>query len=126
VPKGRFPKTIAAGDHDGMTIFDPVALVDIERYQKIAIHAQTPDTVYPPAAELAAARNAGFLRDCLRRITRVDFADPQSRLAYARAEHGALAVLDAAAFAAVLAEAPTRAVFAAIAPDLVATNEAPA
>jgi hypothetical protein len=62
VPRGSFPKTIARGDRGGMVIYDPVALVDIERYQKIDIHAGSPAEVYPPAADLAAAANCGFLR----------------------------------------------------------------
>ncbi|MDP2133344.1 MAG: zeta toxin family protein, partial [Sulfuritalea sp.] len=84
VPKGTFPKTIASGDRSGMTLYDPVALIDIERYQKINIHAGAPDEVYPPAAEMAVAANCGFLRECVRRIGTIDFVERGSGIAYLR------------------------------------------
>lgn len=99
VPKGTFPQTIARGDRHGMVIFDPLAFVDIERYQKIDIHAGAPEQIYPPAAELAVAANCSFLRECVRRMAKVDFVDRDSGIVYLRALRGSFEVLDAALLA---------------------------
>ena len=66
VPRGTFPKTIARGDRGAMVIYDPVAFIDIERYQKIDINAASPEAVYPSAAEMTVAANSGFLKECVR------------------------------------------------------------
>ncbi len=116
VPKGSFPKTIARGDRDGMVIYDPAALVDIERYQKIDIHARSPQEVYPPAAEMAVAANCGFLRECVRRIATLEFVERSSGIAYLRAQQGSFAVLDAVVLARVLGEPEVAAALGEIAP----------
>ncbi len=116
VPKGTFPKTIARGDRKGMVIYDPVALVDIERYQKIDIHARSPQEVYPPAAEMAVAANCGFLRECVRRIATLEFVERSSGIAYLRAQQGSFAVLDAVVLARVLGEPEVAAALGEIAP----------
>jgi len=120
VPKGTFPKTIASGDRGGMVIYDPVALVDIERYQKINIHAGAPDEVYPPAAEMAVAANCGFLRECVRRIGTIDFVERSSGRSYLRARQGSFEVLDAALLAKLLGEPEVAAALREIAPRIVA------
>ncbi len=99
VPRGSFPRTIARGDREGMAIYDPLAFIDIERYQKIDIHAGAPEEIYPPSTDLAVAANCGFLRDCVRRIAKVDFVDRASGIAYLRARQGQFEVLDAALLA---------------------------
>ena len=118
VPKGTFPQTIARGDRGGMIIFDPLALIDIERYQKINIHATSPQEVYPPAAKMAVAENTGFLKECLRRIANIDFVDRASGLAYLRARQGEFHVLDAAVLAQVLQEQEIADVLSEIAPGI--------
>jgi hypothetical protein len=120
VPKGAFPKTIAAGDQGEMTIRDLAAFVDIERYQKIDIGATTPGAVYPPAPATEVARNCGFLKECFRRIARVDLVEPATGCAYARARHGAFELLDAAALARMLDDAQIAAILNEVAPRLVA------
>lgn len=118
VPKGTFPQTIARGDRNRMVIYDPVALVDIERYQKVDIHAGAPAQIYPPAAELAVAANCGFLRECVRRIAKVDFVDRDSGTAYLRALHGSFEVLDAAVLATARSAPEVAAALDEIAPTL--------
>lgn len=120
VPKGTFPKTIASGDRSGMFLYDPVALVDIERYQKINIHAGAPDQVYPPAVEMAVAANCGFLRECVRRIGTIDFVERGSGRSYLRARQGSFEVLDAALLARVMGEPEVAAALREIAPRIVA------
>ena len=115
---GKVPKTIARGDRDGMLIYDPVALVDIERYQKVDIHARSPQEVYPPAAEMAVAANCGFLRECVRRIPRIEFVEPDSGLAYLRIKRDDYEILDPAALARMLGNAELAAALAAMAPGI--------
>lgn len=118
VPRGTFPKTIARGDRSGMTLYDPVAFIDIERYQKIDIHAGSAAEVYPPAAEMAAAANCGFLRECVRRIPRIELVEPGSGLAYLRISRDGVDILDAAALARALGNAQLAAALAALAPGV--------
>jgi hypothetical protein len=73
-----------------------LSLIDIERYQKINIHASSPADVYPPAAELAVERNAGFLREILRRFPRIDLVDHDAATPYARRQGATVELLDAA------------------------------
>ncbi len=118
VPKGTFPRTIARGDRSGMVIYDPLVMVDIERYQKVDIHADAPDKVYSPAADLTVAANSGFLRECVRRIPRIELVEPDSGLAYLRISRDGVDILDAAALARALGKAELAAALAAMAPGL--------
>jgi hypothetical protein len=119
VPKGSFPRTVARGDRDGMVIYDPVTLVDIERYQKINIHADSPAEVYPAAAEMAVAANCGFLLECVRRIPRIELVEPESGLAYLRIRRDGVEILDAAVLARAFGNAELAAALAAMAPGIV-------
>ena len=114
VPKGTFPRTIASGDRSGMIVYDPVALIDIERYQKINIHARSPQEVYPSAAEMAVAANCGFLKECVRRIGTIEFVDRDSGTAYLRAQQGSFEVVDAALLARATSEPELAAALAEI------------
>jgi hypothetical protein len=116
VPRGSFPKTIARGDRGGMLIYDPLAFIDIERYQKVDIHAATPEEIYPPAADLAIAANCGFLRECVRRMASVEFVDRDSGIAYLLVRRGSVEVLDAALLARVASEPDVAAALREIAP----------
>jgi hypothetical protein len=118
VPKGTFPTTIASGSQTEMTIYDPVGFIDIERYQKINIHARSRDQVYPPPPVLAVAKNAGFLKECIRQIAVVNFVDRASDLPYLRTRQGRFEVVDASALAGVLADEEVSAVLREIAPRL--------
>jgi hypothetical protein len=122
VPKGTFPKTIARGDRSGMVIYDPLALIDIERYQKININAGSPQEVYPPAAEMAVAANCGFLSECVRRIRNIDFVDRDSGIAYLRARQGRFEVLDAALLARATSEPEVAAALGEIGPEIKAPD----
>ena len=119
VPKGTFPKTVARGDRHGMSIYDPLALVDIERYQKINIHAGSPAQVYPPAAEMAVAANCGFLRECVRRIPRIELIEPASGIAYLRVSRDRVDILDATVLARALGNAELATALTAMAPGIV-------
>lgn len=111
-PEGRPPTTIAFGTNAEMTILDPRALIDVERFRKINIHAKRPQDV-SSGTDLAAAHNAGFLRDCLRRLKTVRFADTESGRVFARFEDGRLAGLDRGTMARVAEAAAMREAFSA-------------
>ncbi len=118
VPRGTFPRTIAEGDRNGMLIFRPLGLVDIERYRKIDIHARTPAAVYPSPEALAVERNCGFLRECLRQIPRVNFVDENSGIAYLHSREGRMEILDRKVFEAVAADAEMARLFGVVATEL--------
>lgn len=115
VPKGSFPRTIARGDRAGMVIYDAVALVDIVRYQKINIHAGSPGEVYPSAQEMTVAANDGFLRECVRRVPRIELADPASGTVYLRISRDRVEILDAGLLARAKGDAEVAAALAALA-----------
>ena len=90
VPEGERPRTIAFGTNGVMNILDVLFLFDIDRYQAINIQARAPEEVYaglPPRGDLGDIR---FLRDCLRRMTTIRFADHASGRVLARIDRGRL------------------------------------
>ena len=119
MPKGTIPKTIAFGSHAEITIYDPAGLINIERYQKIDIHARSREEVYAPAQIMDVASNCGFLRECIRRIRLVQFVDPASGTTYLQARDGVLDVLDRDTLARMLDQAETAAAIRGIAPHLI-------
>src|SRR5690606_13240734 len=48
VPKGEIPRTVAFGWNGDMNILDVKAILDIDRFRKINVHAKAPEAVYPP------------------------------------------------------------------------------
>lgn len=119
VPKGAVPKTIAFGSHAEITIYDPAGLINVERYQKIDVHARSREEVYAPAQIMDFAGNCGFLRECIRRIGVVNFVDPASGTTYLQARNGVLDVLDRDTLSRILDQAETRAALREIAPHLI-------
>jgi len=122
VPKGTFPKTIAFGDQTEMTIYDPVVLINIERYQKININARTPGEVYPSPEMMTVAANSGFLKECIRRIPLVRFTERASGIAYLAVRDGNIEVLDAAVLARIMNDSESAEAIAEIAPRLNASR----
>lgn len=101
VREGERPRTIAFGVNGAMTILDLRFLFDIERYRKIDIGARSADDVYADADASLPERNSGFLRDCVKRMTTIRFADHATGRVYARVDRGRLTAL--------AADAPARA-----------------
>ncbi|MEE8445775.1 MAG: hypothetical protein V3S44_10525 [Alphaproteobacteria bacterium] len=118
VAEGVRPRTVAFGWNGDMTILDIKFLLDIDRYTKINIDAKRPQDVYPGGDAMAAANNTDFLRDCVRLIPTVRFADFKSGRAYARMEGGRLVWTDGEGLAAALGDPETRAGLAALDPGL--------
>lgn len=97
VREGERPRTIAFGTNGVMTILDLKVVFDIDRYRKIDINARSPREVYAGAGSMEPDQNATFLRDCVRRMTTVRFADHATGRVYARCDGGRLTSLDRAA-----------------------------
>ncbi|WP_375407976.1 hypothetical protein [uncultured Methylobacterium sp.] len=97
VQEGERPRTIAFGTNGVMTILDLKVVFDIDRYRKININARNPREVYAGAGSMEPDQNATFLRDCVRRMTTVRFADHATGRVYARCDGGRLTSLDRAA-----------------------------
>lgn len=73
VAKGELPLTVAWGSQQELNIIDPMALINIERYQKINIYAACEAEVYPHGKLLDVSNNCGFLQQCITRLPRVNF-----------------------------------------------------
>lgn len=125
VAEGHPPRTVAFGWDGEMTILDIKRMIDIERFRKINIRAQTPAEVYA-AENLAPEHNVDFLKRCARWIPVIKFADYDTGDVYARLEHGAWAWRDERRFAAALKDPDSEAGLKAVAPSLcVADGGAP-
>ncbi len=117
VAQGRPPRTVAFGWNGEMTILDIKSMLDIERFRKINIRAQTPAEVYA-GENLAPERNADFLKRCVRWIPTINFADYETGEIYARVEHGKWAWRDEQRFAVALKDADAKAGLLAVAPKV--------
>jgi hypothetical protein len=116
VPQGERPRTIAFGWNDALDVLDVAGLLAVERFRRIDVDATRPEDLYPDADALAPARNAGFLRECVECLGRVDFADVATGRVYLRVTHGTPEWADPEPLAAALADADTRAALATTVP----------
>jgi len=120
VAKGRTPKTIAFGNQDVMNIHNPMAFIDIERYQKINIKAQSPAEVYPEKTDFSVINNAGFLRQCISRIGQVNFIDEHSGKCYLDVVKGHVNLRDKSLLTSILINPSWNEVFDLISPVIMA------
>ncbi len=88
VAEGHRPRTVAFGLNGWMNILDLSCLLDIDRYRNINIEAQTPAAIYADPSSRYVAKNPEFLKQCLRRIPTVIFAEQQTGQIYARIVNG--------------------------------------
>ena len=119
VPAGERPRTAAFGRGAELNVLDVTCLLDVERYRKIDVDASGPQAVYPGGGAMAPEANAAFLRECVRRLAAVNFADRDTCRVYARTEGGRLAWTDPDALARAVADPDTRAGLLAVAPDAI-------
>ncbi|HZP78569.1 MAG TPA: hypothetical protein VFB45_20665 [Pseudolabrys sp.] len=113
VPQGSPPRTVAYGWNRELTILDPKAMLDIDRFRKINIHAREPGELYFDR-ELPPERNVGFIKRCARLIPAINFADYETGEVYARLEHGAWVWRDEERFARALQDPDAKAELTAI------------
>ena len=124
VAQGRPPRTVAFGWNGEMTILDIKSMLDIERFKKINIRAQTPAEVYA-GENLSPEHNVDFLKRCARWIPIIKFADHETGEVYARVEHGKWAWRNERRFAAALKDADAKAGLLAVAPKAYEPGAAP-
>jgi len=117
VPSGERPRTVAFGWQNEMIILDVKCMLDVERYRKIDVNANTPEKVYGDRETMLAANNTQFLAQCVHRIPTVNFAERDTGRIYLRFESGRLAWIDRQMLEQALADEETRAGIVAMAPD---------
>ena len=117
VAQGERPRTIAFGWNDILNVLDVKGMLDIERYRRIDVGATAPELLYADA-DLGPDKNSGFLRECVARIRRVDFADQATGRVYLRLESGNPIWADGAVLREVTANADTFAGLRAVAPAM--------
>ncbi len=124
VPKGVYPTTIARGTQSSMDILDPVAFVNIQRYQHINVMAESPAAVYPQNQTLSVENNIDFLTQCIAKIESVEFIEPESSQVYLRSNHQQFEVTDHAIFQSVISNGEFAAIFNYLAPEIEGNNQA--
>ncbi|KIU27477.1 hypothetical protein SR39_29330 [Methylobacterium radiotolerans] len=113
VPLGERPRTIAFWADGILNILDVKGLIDIDRFRKVDIFARGPEAVFK-GADLSAAANTNFLRECLRRMATVRFIQAETGRAILRLDRGRITALDRDTLAAVKAGPDWEAACAAI------------
>jgi hypothetical protein len=98
VPEGHRPKTIAFGSNGVMNILDLNCLLDVDRYQKINVNAKQRSEIYAHMLRKDEDFQADFVRECVRRIPCVNFANQDTGQIYARMVAGKLEYWDARRF----------------------------
>jgi len=114
VPEGTLPATAAFGWNERLTILDVTLMRAIDRYREVDVNATRPEDVLP--ADDGRDEGSAFVRRCVERIARVDFADRDTARIYARVERGRLVWTDEAHIAARDDAGTVRAVLGALVP----------
>ena len=94
VEQGCRPKTVAFGWNNQITILDISKLLDIERFKKIDVDADSPEHVYLDHADEAEG-NLEFLLQCARSMPELLFADQRTGRLYGRMVQGEWTMRDA-------------------------------
>ncbi len=115
VVEGERPRTVAFGFNGRMNILDLECLLDVERYQHINIEARTPEAIYTDVSSRRAGRHADFLKQCLRNIPAIDFADHGTGQIYAHIVGGKLIAWNPDVYRLAVRDEDVRAVFEKIA-----------
>lgn len=115
VTEGKRPRTVAFGLNGQMNILDLTCLLDIDRYRNINIDAQTPAAIYASPSSRCVAKNPAFLKQCLRRLPVVAFAEQQTGQVYARIVNGKLTHWNRRVYERAVRDDDTRSAFESIA-----------
>ncbi|MET0068431.1 MAG: hypothetical protein ABW096_00220 [Candidatus Thiodiazotropha sp.] len=93
VDLGERPRTVAYGENGSLCILCVKCMIDIDRYRKININADSAGSVYPSAREMAPEMNLAFLKACIERLENVEFVNAKNRKVAARIRSGELVEL---------------------------------
>jgi hypothetical protein len=115
VAEGHRPRTVAFGLNGQMNILDLTCLLDIDRYRHVNIDAQTPAAIYTNPSSRYVAKNPGFLKQCLRRIPTINFAEQRTGQVWARIAGGRLTYWNRSVYEIAVRDDDTRAAFESVA-----------
>jgi hypothetical protein len=113
---GELPRTVAFGSNDTLHVLDVARMVDIERFGRVNVDAQTPQTLYPERRLLAPEHNLGFLRRCIEGFREVIFAHQETGRVYLRVVSGVPTLVDREALRDALADSSTGECLRGVAP----------
>jgi hypothetical protein len=119
VAYGEKPRTVAFGCDGEMYIYNFKCLFDVVRYTKINIDAASAEEVYSGGRDMNAEANTGFLVECAKKISVVNFVERQSGLIYARMECGKICWVNHELARQILIDSDFRTGFNAIAAELI-------
>jgi hypothetical protein len=119
---GERPRTVAFGDNETFNVLDVKAMLDIDRYARIDVDADSPDRLYPDPELLVAENNVDFLTRCVTSFRWVNFAGQQSGQVYLHLERGRAMHLEATAFAWAIQSPDTLAAIRSVAPVALTGN----
>ena len=125
-PLGSYPTLIARGTQSQMDFFDPIAFINIERYQKINVMAQSPQEVYPELSAMEVSKNIGFLQQCVRRIENIRFLDPATGEVYLTATNRKIKVTNPELLTVKLHDPDLSSIFLQLAPEIFNLNNSQA
>jgi hypothetical protein len=123
VPRGSVPLSVAFGWAGEMNILDVKCMVDICRYQKINVDAQSRAEVYPSGPTMNTERNTEFLASCIRKFPRLNLADRNTGRIYACFAAGTLEWADRVALEQAVVNAEARVALRVVAPSLFGAEE---
>jgi hypothetical protein len=114
---GERPKTVAFGDNETFNVLDIKATLDIERYARIDVDAQSAALLYPDRALLGPEKNLRFLKRCIESFHWVNFASQASGQVYLRIERGKAIFKDELALQAAMQNPDALAALTLVAPE---------
>jgi hypothetical protein len=120
VPFGTQPRTIAFGWNGELNVLDIAALLAMQGFRKVNVDAKNPAELYADRDALAPQDNTGFLVECARRLTIVNFADQSTGRVYLRLREGSPLWVDREVLDAAMADPATRTGLIAVAPSIAA------
>jgi hypothetical protein len=114
---GERPRTVAYGNNQTLNLLDVRRLIDIERFRRVNVAANSPEQLYADRTRLASEHNTGFLQRCIERFAEVNFADQATGRVYLRIAAGSPVAVDREALERAVVDADTRAGIKAVAPS---------
>lgn len=119
VKKGDRPRTVAFGFNREINIFDISAMLNVDRYKRVNVEAGSRDEVFPSQDDMSPARNAGFLKECFRKLHAVKLADQTTGEVYAWIEQGVAVAVNRAGLKRALQNADVHEALSVVMPALV-------
>ena len=114
---GERPRTIAFGTNDALCVLDVGAMLDIERYRRINVDANSPSTLYAEHGLLLPEHNTRFIAESVRRFSTTYFADQASGRVYLELASGKPVSCDRSGLARAMENPDARAGLLAVAPQ---------